>query len=103
MLAIPEMQDLQVSSAGFGACLAHTQGFRICSKTCFWRPQRTSLCREAEASKEKETRSGLLMIATKAALAEQELLTARLHSESQRLGNLTIGMAGHLGYNLLLS
>lgn len=47
--------------------------------------------------REKETRSGLLMIATKAALAEQELFTARLHGESQRLGNLTIGMAGHLG------
>lgn len=60
-------------------------------------------CREAEASREKETRSGLLMIATKAALAEQELLTARLQSESQRLGNLTIGMAGHLGQNLALS
>ena len=57
------------------------------------------LCREDEALREEETRGGLLMIATKAALAEQELLTARLHSESQRLGNLTIGMAGHLGYS----
>lgn len=54
-------------------------------------------CREAEAAREKETRSGLLMIATKAALVEQELQTAHLHSDSQRLGSLTLGMAGHLG------
>lgn len=53
--------------------------------------------REAEAKREKQTREGLLVIATKAALAEQELMTARLHEEGRRLGALTTIVGGHLG------
>ena len=56
-----------------------------------------AVCREAEAVKAKETRRGLLLIATKAALAEQELALTQLHTDGQRLGNLTVGISGHLG------
>lgn len=54
-------------------------------------------CREAESTREKEVRKGLLVIATKAALAEQELHVNSLQADAQRLGSLTVGISGHMG------
>ena len=38
-----------------------------------------------------------MIVATKAAQAEQEVLINTLHGQGQLLGNLTLCMAGHLG------
>ena len=59
--------------------------------------RRQDIVREAVAVKEKEVRASLLEIATRAAHAERNLVSRKLHDEASRLGTLTFGSAKSMG------
>lgn len=84
------MPLLKLGTEGFCYVAFNTWRARI-------KKHQADCCREAEALKEREMRSALLAIATKAALAQQELHTINMQRDGQRLGTVTIGISGHMG------
>ena len=56
--------------------------------------------RDAAAARAKETQSWALDVASRAALAERDLLRRRLEAEGSRVGHVTTARTGSLGISL---